>query len=93
MSARRLRSSVVISSRAVTTTGRATEMSAYIDPLTAITLATDARADRIRRVAEHRRFLEATRATRPDAHDVRDVDAHPIVHRLLAAVHGRPAPA
>ena len=93
MSARRLRASVVISRKAPTTTGRAAEMSAYIDPLTAITLAHDARADRIRRVAEHRRILEATRVTGPETHVVRRIGTHRVVHRMLAAVRRHPAPA
>ena len=67
-------------------------MSVYVDPLTAITLAHDARADRIRQVAESRRMLEATREARPDAHEGQETRAHPAVRRLLAAaLRRRPA--
>ena len=62
-------------------------MPAYIDPLTAITLAHEARADQVRRAAEHRRVRGTTRSTSPGA---QDAGAHPVVHRLLRAVHRRP---
>lgn len=63
-------------------------MSAYIDPLTAITLANEARADQLRRAAEHRRLREATRATR---HDTPNAEGRPVVHHLLTAVRRRAA--
>jgi hypothetical protein len=65
-------------------------MSAYVDPLTAITLAHEARADQVRRVAEHRRLRETTRSTRPGP---QEAGAPRVVHRLLAAVHHRLAAA
>ncbi len=39
-------------------------MSVYIDPYTAMTLAREARADRLRHVAGHRRYVEAMRRDR-----------------------------
>jgi hypothetical protein len=36
-------------------------MSSFHDPRTAITIADQARSDQIRRVADHRRYMDATR--------------------------------
>lgn len=68
-------------------------MAVYIDPRTALALARNARAAQLREAAEHRRYIEATRADREPPAPDRPTGRwpHARVSRLASALRRRPA--